>query len=173
MKQWLQMSTLVLSLAIAGCATHAQQRDTSMQTVYVLVRHAEKASDDPKDPSLTDAGRARALRLADTLADAPLRAAYATAYRRTQATATPAAQRHGLPVTTYDASMPAADFATTLRGRHPEGTVLVVGHSNTVPAIAAALCACAVAPMRDDEFDRWIEVRIAADGTATLEERRY
>jgi broad specificity phosphatase PhoE len=161
-----------LALTIGACATPPTLHTVPV-TTYVLVRHAEKATDDPKDPSLSEAGRARAARLADALAEAPLRAAYATAYRRTQATATPVAQRHGLTVTTYDASMPATGFATNLRVRHPDGTVLVVGHSNTVPAIAAALCGCTVAPMRDDEFDRWIEVKIAADGTALLQERRY
>jgi phosphohistidine phosphatase SixA len=53
-------------------------------------------------------------------------------------------------VTTYDAALDAKDLASTLKQRHASGTVLVVGHSNTVPAIAAALCACVVAPLRDD-----------------------
>lgn len=161
----------LLSLALAGCAS--QGAAPPPPVVFVVLRHAEKAADDPKDPALSEAGRARAERVADALADAPLRAAYATAYRRTQATAAPAAARRGLAVSTYDASMPAAGFAAELRRAHPEGTVLIVGHSNTAPAIAAALCACPVAPMREDEFDRWMEIRIGPDGVATLRERRY
>ncbi|MFZ5636813.1 MAG: histidine phosphatase family protein [Pseudomonadota bacterium] len=160
----------LLSLALAGCAS---LNPASPPLTVVVLRHAEKAVDDPKDPSLSDAGRARAERVADTLADAPLRATYATAYRRTRATAAPAAGRHGIAVATYDAAMPAAEFAATLRRTHPDGTVLVVGHSNTAPAIAAALCACPVAPMREDEFDRWMEIRIGPDGVASLRERRY
>lgn len=161
--------------SVAGCATpHVATNDAPQATLaFVLVRHAEKATDDPKDPSLGDAGRARAARLAASFDGVPVSAVYATGYRRTQATAQPTAEAHGLPVRTYEADMPADAFAATLRTTHASGTVLVVGHSNTVPAIASALCGCTVAPMRDDEFDRRITIRIAADGTATLEETRY
>jgi len=41
-------------------------------------------TDDPRDPVLTDDGHARAAALAASLADVPLVAIYATAYRRTQ-----------------------------------------------------------------------------------------
>jgi broad specificity phosphatase PhoE len=160
-----------LALLVAGCAT---PRDRAMPgTIFVLVRHAEKAADDPRDPGLSAAGKARAARLAVSLSDTPLRAVYATAYRRTRDTAEPPATAHGLQVVVYDAREPAADFAARLRAAHRAGTVLVVGHSNTVPAIAAALCACPVAPMREDEFDRRIEIRVGPDGTASLSEYRY
>jgi broad specificity phosphatase PhoE len=162
-------------LLIAACASRGGgERDrTTGETHFVLVRHAEKARDDPKDPSLSDAGQVRAVRLADALANAPLTAVYASAYRRTQSTATPSAARRAIAVTTYDASRPAAEFAAELRRIHRNGTVLVVGHSNTVPALAAALCACAVAPMRDDEFDRRIDIRIDDGGIPRMDERRY
>ncbi len=169
-------SAFVAVLLIAtGCATSTAPApaDVPVATTFVLIRHAEKTTDDPKDPSLSEAGRARAARLADALAAAPLRAAYATAYRRTRATAAAAADRHGIAVATYDAAIPVDAFVATLRRTHGDGTVLVVGHSNTVPVIASALCGCAVAPMREDEFDRWIEIRIAADGIASMRERRY
>lgn len=170
--------TMAAFASIAGCGTpHVttkSERAASQATrTFVLVRHAEKATDDPKDPSLSDAGRARASRLATSFDGAPVTAVYATGYRRTQATAQPAAEAHGLPVRTYEAGVMADAFAATLRAAHASGTVLVVGHSNTVPAIASALCVCTVAPMREDEFDRRITIRIAADGTATLEETRY
>ena len=55
-------------------------------------------------------------------------------------------------------------------GRH---SVLVVGHSNTVPGIAAALCQCTVSPMEDTEYDRWIRIQVDANGNATLQETRY
>jgi TRAP-type uncharacterized transport system substrate-binding protein len=79
----------------------------------------------------------------------------------------------GLTIRTYDAAQAAADTATQLRREHKGGALLVVGHSNTVASIAAALCDCEVAPLRDDEFDRWITVRIDANGVATLQTRRY
>ena len=108
---------LLLSL-LAGCRTLP---DPAGGATFVLVRHAEKASDDPKDPSLRPEGERRAARLADRLHLDPVVAVYATAYRRTQATAAPVAADHGLTVTTYDAAVPPADFARTLRAAHSSG----------------------------------------------------
>ncbi len=142
-------------------------------TVFVIVRHAEKASNDPKDPTLSETGHARAQRLAEGLAAQRMTAVYATGYRRTQQTAAPTARTHGLEVQTYDAAIPAADFAAQLRSRHVSGSVLVVGHSNTVAAIASALCACAVSPLAEDEYDRWITVSILQNGAVELEDARY
>lgn len=163
-------AAIVLSLALGGCATRPAEPQAPL--TYVIVRHGEKSSDDPRDPSLSEAGRARAERLADSLAKAPLRAVYATEYRRTQQTGDPAARAHGLTIARYQAKQAAAEFAATLRRDHRDGTVLVVGHSNTAPAIAAALCACEVAPMPETEFDRRMLVRIDAQGRASFEQTR-
>lgn len=161
---------------LGGCATRDAEMDRSPSattTTFVIVRHAEKAADDPKDPSLSEAGQARAQRMSERLADQRVTAAYATRYRRTRMTAATTAQTHGFEVSTYDAAQPAADFAAQLRRAHPAGVVLVVGHSNTVADIAGALCGCTVSPVREDEYDRWIEVRIGRNGAAEFEESRY
>lgn len=164
-----------ISAICGGCATRNAEMSgsASATTTFVIVRHAEKAADDPKDPSLSAAGQARAQRASERLADERVTAAYATRYRRTQMTATRTAQAHGLEISTYDAAQPAADFAAQLRRAHPAGVVLVVGHSNTVADIAGALCGCTVSPVREDEYDRWIEVRIGRNGAAQYEESRY
>lgn len=162
--------TTLLAMLAGGCATRTAATD---RLEFVVVRHAEKADDGSRDPPLSAAGEVRARALAAALDHAPLHAAYATAYRRTQATAAPAARAHGVAVATYDASRAAADFVAQLRREHRDGTVLVVGHSNTVPAIAAALCDCQVTAMGDDEFDRLLTITIDADGHATLHEGRY
>lgn len=162
---------LLASLA-AGCGT-ATPRDTVAPLTFVVVRHGEKASDDPEDPSLSTAGRARAAALAERLLDEPLVAVYATEFRRTRQTAQPAATAHRLPVGAYYARGPAGEIAAQWRQAHRAGTVLVVGHSNTVPDLVAALCACATAPMDDSEYDRVSVVRIGTDGRATLDVQRY
>lgn len=160
---------LLLLSVLAGCRSLP---DPSEGATFVLVRHAEKATDDPRDPSLTPAGTRRAQRLAGTLHLRPVVAAYATPFRRTQATATPTARDHGLTVTTYDAATPAGDLARRLRESHAAGTVLVVGHSNTVPAIAQALCGCTIAPMAETEYGRRITLRAHPDGRVTVDDRR-
>lgn len=163
---------VLLSLGLlAACASAPPRTTTALE--FVLVRHAEKANDDPRDPSLSADGQARAQRLADSLAGQDVFAVYATDYKRTRNTAAPTAAAHAMAVTVYDAKQPAAEFAAQLRARHPAGTVLVVGHSNTVPEIAAALCACTVAPMGESEFDRRIAIVFDAQGHARLSETRY
>lgn len=169
-KRLVAIASLLLTLTLGACATRAQQ---PTGVIFVVVRHAEKADDGSKDPPLTEAGLARAQALGNALRDAPLRAIYATAYRRTQQTAAPSARMRALPVVTYDAKLAASDFVAQLLRDHTSGTVLVVGHSNTAPGIAAALCQCTVPAMADNEYDRWISIHVDGNGGATLKEERY
>jgi broad specificity phosphatase PhoE len=160
------------SLAVA-CSTSPRREVTQVPLTFIVVRHAEKATDDPQDPNLSVAGLARAVALAQRLRDAPLVAAYATEFRRTQQTARPAAEAHGLSVTAYFARGPAAESAAQWKQAHHGGTVLIVGHSNTVPDLVAALCGCTTQPMDDTEYDRLSIVRMDTAGRATLEIERY
>jgi broad specificity phosphatase PhoE len=169
-KQFAALASLLLVFVLSACATRAQQ---PAEVTFIVVRHAEKVDDGSKDPPLSETGLVRAQAVGDALRDAPLHGVYATAYQRTQQTAAPTARMHSLPVMTYDAKLAATDFAAQLRRAHATGTVLVVGHSNTVPGIAAALCRCTVSPMEDTEYDRWIRIQVDTSGNATLQETRY
>ncbi len=162
----LRLTACLAGLLLAACATMPTDPSATLQ--FVVVRHAEKQAGAGDDPPLATAGVARAAAVARSLADAPLVAVYSTAYARTRQTAAPAASAHGLPVTPYDAREPAGAFAARLRAAHARGTVLVVGHSNTVPAIAAALCGCDVPAMEETEYDRQLVVTVDAEGNATL-----
>ena len=165
---------VVLALLLAACATappvSLDARDD--EATFVVVRHAEKAADGSADPALAPAGVERARALARMLAAAPLVAAYATPFRRTQLTAQPAAGLHGIPVTLYDAARPSPDFAASLLKTYSRGAVLVVGHSNTAPAIASALCGCAVAPLGEDDYDAIYVVHLRSDGSRSLQAGR-
>lgn len=160
-------------LVLGACASAPSAIADASAPTFVVVRHAEKGQDDPRDPSLNESGRVRAQALAKALSDAPLIAVYATAYKRTQQTALPAAMAHRLQLTTYDAAQEPDDFAAALRRDHTRGTILIVGHSNTVPQIVAALCACTVAALGDDDYGNFYWVGIDTDGNATLQQRRY
>lgn len=163
-------ATLLCSLLLlAGCVTTPPGSDGA---TFVLVRHAEKAADDPRDPSLTPTGEARAQRLARSLKGEDVRAVYATPFLRSQSTAAPTARTHGLEVITYDAATPPSDFAARLRREHPTGTVLVVGHSNTIPSVAQALCNCTIGPTAENEYGRRIVVHARPDGRVTADDRR-
>lgn len=167
----IRCTLVALSLGLAACA--ASPSSPTAVATYVVVRHAEKGAGDPKDPSLTEAGLERADALARQFAGKPLTAVYATAYKRTQQTALPSAQASEIGVTTYDAAGSITEFAAGLRAGHAPGTVLVVGHSNTVPEIVSALCDCPIAPMSDTDYGRVFEVTIDATGRASLVERSY
>jgi broad specificity phosphatase PhoE len=142
------------------------------------VRHAEKATDDAKDPTLSVAGQARAERLAIALRGLPLAAAYATQYRRTQLTAAPAAKACGVqvtvrPVDAANEATYAADLAHEIRQGPPGRAVLVVGHGNTVPQLVQAFTGSAPEPLGEAEFDRIYVVSLPADGPARFVVLRY
>ena len=162
----------LLLCALAACAT-MPTKDVATTTTFVVVRHAEKASDDARDPPLSETGETRARSLARLLADSPLTAVYATGFQRTQQTARPSADAHGIRITIYDAQLPATALAAQLRAAHAHGTVLVVGHSNTVPDIVAALSGQPVDAMSDDQYDLVYRVGTGSDGKTTLTRDRY
>ncbi|WP_052101235.1 phosphoglycerate mutase family protein [Novilysobacter arseniciresistens] len=164
-----RLATLLTAALLAACATGgAPAPGTDAAVTFVVVRHAEKLADGSDDPPLTAEGHARAQALADSLAGSDVVAVYSTAYRRARATAGPTAQAHGVTITPYDSRQPTDGFAASLLRTHDAGTVLVVGHSNTAPAIAAALCGCEVAPMTEAEYGRRMTVHVDGDGQVTL-----
>jgi len=103
-----------------------------------LVRHAEKATEPPGDPSLSAAGEARAEALARMLSGAGVNHLFASEYRRTRDTLAPLADRLGRKVREIPAADPEAQIAA-LRSL-PAGSIAVVaGHSNTVPHLVEML----------------------------------
>ena len=140
---------------------------------FVVVRHAEKRVDDAVDSPLSEMGHARAQRLASLLGGEPLVAVYATQFRRTRETAEPVARSHGIQITSYDAAVAAGSLATQLRADHPRGTVLVVGHSNTVADIVSALSGQTVEPLTEAQFDVIHEVDVDSRGRASVTRSSY
>lgn len=118
--------------ALAAVADPAQAQQS-----VIVVRHAER-QDDTADSPLSDAGRARAERLATVLKDADVSAVYVSQWLRTQQTAAPLARAQGLtPVVVASNAVDA--LVRDLRAKHKEDVVLVVAHSDTSPKILAAL----------------------------------
>lgn len=119
-----------LAAMLAPSPTAAQQAAPR----YVM-RHLDTPKGE-RDPDLLPAGAARAKALVAWFEGKPLAAIFATPYRRTQQTAAPIAAARGLTVQTYD---PGYTDAVIARVKALAGPVLIVGHSNTVPDIVAAL----------------------------------
>ncbi len=137
------------------------------ETLVVAVRHAEKESS-PSDPGLTAEGLDRANHLARTLADLEIDAVYSTPFNRTQQTATPLADSKGLQVLMAPTESHAELMAKTIRERHEGEVVIVVGHSNTTPALAAALGVENPPEISEATYDRLFIIRLTPEGARFL-----
>lgn len=136
--------------------------------VLILVRHAETEPDGTRNPPLSPPGRERARRLAEVLIDAGLDAVYSTDYVRTRGTAAPVAERLALGVALYDPRDLHA-FAGQLLGRGERA--LVVGHSNTTPALVEALGGEPGEPITESEHDRLYVLVAEGDRIRTIQLR--
>jgi broad specificity phosphatase PhoE len=136
------------------------------QKLVFVVRHAERADAGlpaQTDPPLSAAGEARAQKLAAMLAETGVKDIFATELKRTQDTAKPLAMKIGVAVEQVG-SKDTAGLIAKIKS-HPNDVVLVVGHSNTVPAILKALAGVDV-PISDNEYDNLFVV-VPATGTMT------
>lgn len=125
---------VVLSLLMAGSVA-------AQPSTVILVRHAERATEPRADPLLTAEGSQRALDLAAALSSAGVNSIITTHLQRTQLTAKPLGDAIGqAPIVVRAGGAGHPDSVAAAVMRRPAGeVVLVVGHSNTVPAIIAAL----------------------------------
>lgn len=130
----MKKSVFLLLFMLAVQVTFAQ---TEKITTFILVRHAEKATEGGSDPELKPEGIKRAEAFATLFSKASIDGMYSTNYKRTRNTVTPLATAKGLSVNTYSA-MKKAELESLL-AKHAGGTIVIVGHSNTIPDIANAL----------------------------------
>jgi phosphohistidine phosphatase SixA len=97
---------------------------------------------------------------------------YATEYKRAQSTVAPLSKKRNLPVKTYDAGQLkelAAEITSFKKGRR----IVVVGHSNTTPALANLLVkADQYRPLDESEYDQIWLIRIKK-GKVRAELLRY
>lgn len=126
----LLLTTLLFTFALI---TFAQN-----QTTFILVRHAEKANDGTRNPPLNEDGKTRSANLAEMLASQEIAALYSTPFKRTQETLQPIADMKSLEVQSYD-PYAKGEWLATLAEKHAGGTVVISGHSNTIPSLANAL----------------------------------
>ena len=151
----MRFAFLVLLAALTACtpatvetmngsaSTPVAQPVPAQPSLYVM-RHLQRGTGD--DPALTEEGRRNAEALIEFFASDPPSAIFVSDTRRARQTAERLAAHLGLAVTRYRA-LDAAGVAG--RAAQQGGTVLIVGHSNTVPAIVEALGGTAP-PMLDD-----------------------
>lgn len=159
MKIWM----LAAALLFQGVALHASE-----PTLIYLVRHAEKV-DESRDPDLNKTGHERAEALAQFLSKVPIDAFFATQYKRTSQTIAPLAEQKGVKIQQYEAGESGA-FVSQFK-KAGGGTLVIAGHSNTVPEMVEALGGGKV-HIEHSDYDNLYLV-IITDKGSTLQHFRF
>jgi phosphohistidine phosphatase SixA len=162
------------ALAFAGLllfgALTLPSTGVAQPSMVILVRHGEKQPTPADDPSLSDAGVARAQALAEALNHAPPGTIVVSSRKRTVETAAVVARRTGVTLTVVSldgggATHVQAVAEAVLRAK---GVVLVVGHSNTVPAIVGALGGPTLPNICDASYATMFVLTPGANGASAM-----
>lgn len=131
---------LVGSLVLLSCCSAisspplvAQQEPAEKTTTWLIVRHAEKDANE----ILTDEGKLRAEKLKKMAELFRIKAVYSTDYPRTKDTAKPTADELDVKIQLYKKTD--QKWFDEMKKKHNGQAVLIVGHSNTIGAIAKGL----------------------------------
>lgn len=171
------LSIVVSSCAVVGNVLNTQETvvinsDTGEQnTVVYLSRHAEKQDTKIKDPELSAKGEKTAKRLANYLKNINLDMIYSTPYKRTRNTATAVASQQEKLVT--ELFLPAHEMARLIREMHTGQNILVVGHSNTTPALINQLGVNDKIEIAEDEYGELFIVTINKGGIVSFKRVMY
>lgn len=162
------MKAVAIALVALALPAYAQQ-------AVFLVRHAElqgAAMAEPKHLPLSEAGEARAARLAAMLKDAGIDAIYVTDFVRTQKTAEPLARAIGKEPTVLPKGDP-KELVARLRANHARETVLLVGHTDTLPGLLGALGHPADIKIEAADYGNLFVVVPCAEGAPAFVRLRY
>lgn len=149
---------------VGGAAPAARSEPVTV----IFVRHAEKGTDDPRDPGLSEAGTKRAAELARVLGHAGVTHLFSSEYRRTKDTLQPLAEVTGVDVVEVSARKGSAQIEA-LRALPPGSVAIVAGHSNTTPGLAETLSGARLELEQtsrgrmfgEKEYDRMVVVTLA------------
>lgn len=145
-------------------------------TVVLLARHGERAPGSGDVP-LSAEGEARARALAAVGREARVDAIITTQFQRTRQTAAPLAEASGVTpdvmMAQGETAAHARAVADAIRQRFAGRTVLVVGHSNTIPAIVNALGGTSYRDLCDTEYDALFVVVLGDDGPVRVVKTRF
>jgi broad specificity phosphatase PhoE len=141
---------------------HLNAQSTVKGTYLILLRHAEKDTTTlgftmmQADPPLSEKGIQRSSKLLETLKEYNIDSIFSTNFNRTRNTILPLASKLGINVRLYEPKNQTilAEELKKMIGK----TVLVVGHSNTIPALVNLLIGSnKYANLSDNEYDKiWI-----------------
>lgn len=191
MKRQTQFLLILIAIMTSVCAgqlsrtgaVHNQPQEPFTPKTVFLVRHAEKADAPRQDPPLNALGSARAQELARMLGDSGIKTIITSQFLRTKNTGEPLAQKLGLTTTPLALAMnPAnpqqvseASIAEVVKkiNEKPGESVLVIGHSNTVPEVIRMLGGDVVPTIDEKKFDDLFVVTIYGPKKAKVVQLKY
>lgn len=158
------------------------QEEFKPVTVY-LVRHAERADEPRQDPPLTEKGVLRSQELARVLGNANVKMIITSQFLRTKATAEPIAKKLNVTATSISLSLNSANPRQIAEQSTAEvtnkilenggGSVLVVGHSNSIPDVIKMLGGDVTPVIDEKKFDDLFVVTVYAKGKAKVAHMKY
>ncbi|MBP6041164.1 MAG: histidine phosphatase family protein [Flavobacterium sp.] len=126
------MKKYIVFLLLFGFQIHFGQNKT---TQYYFIRHAEKA-DSSKNPDLSEKGLERALEWKALFSAIQFDAVYSTDFKRTLQTIHPIVVENDQLLKLYNPQiLDIETFKKETKGK----TILIVGHSNTIPKMVNQL----------------------------------
>jgi len=179
-------TTLILISMVFATVIFSQpavaQNEFKPITVF-LIRHAEREQEPRQDPPLSKDGVARSQALARLLGNAGIKAILTSQFTRTKQTAEPLATKLGLTVTPFAlkispsnprqiAEESTAEVTNKILERSGE-SVLVIGHSNSIPDVIKMLGGDVVPTIDEQKFDDLFIVTVYAKGKAKVVQLKY
>ncbi len=144
------------------CFFQLNAQSSNDKTIIILLRHAEKDTSAAgstmmqADPPLSKLGLQRTGKLLETLKEYRVDSIFSTNFNRTKNTVKPLATQFGIDINFYDPKNESVfvDRLKVIRGK----TIVVVGHSNTIPGLVNQLIGSSkYANLNDNEYDKiWI-----------------
>ena len=171
-----------LVLLFASFASFAAQEDFKPVTVF-LVRHAEREDEPRQDPPLNKEGAARSQELAKLLGATGIKKIITSQFARTKQTAEPLAAKLSLtPALISLRSNPTnprqiaeestAEVVNKILERSGE-SVLLVGHSNSLPDVIKMLGGDEVPTIDERKFNDLFIVTVYGKGKAKVVHLKY
>jgi phosphohistidine phosphatase SixA len=174
---------LLIAVLLLSQLAFAQPQTTEPVTTVFLLRHAERAEEPRQDPPLTEKGTARSQELARLLSTAGIKAIFTSQFARTKLTAEPLAKQLGITPTAQtlksNASNPRQIAEESTKETvdkimaHAGGSVLVVGHSNSIPDVIKMLGGDVTPVIDEKKFDDLFIVTVYAKGKAKVTHLKY
>ena len=174
---------ILMVFATAMFSQPAVAQDEFKPITVFLIRHAEREDEPKQDPPLSKDGVARSNALARLLSTAGIKAILTSQYTRTKQTAEPLATKLGLTVTPFTlkispsnprqvAAESTAEVTNKILERSGE-SVLVIGHSNSIPDVIKMLGGDVVPTIDEKKFDDLFIVTVYAKGKAKVVQLKY